>query len=68
MDNDPDRPAGSDGDGWLNIEHAFDNILTGIIGILLSAFPNGSHEITLFGTETQFRADTQQGGKSDTLE
>ena len=45
MDNYSDRPAGSDSDGWLNIEHAFDNILTGIMGILLSAFPNGSNEI-----------------------
>jgi len=64
VDDDPERPAGADGDGWLDVEVALDDALAGAAHILLGGLADGADEIAL-GAEGEFGADAEERRQQD---
>ena len=67
MDDDPERPAGTDGDGRLDVQVLLGDALAGPVDVLLGGFADRSDQIALVTAQSQFRADAKQGGERDTL-
>ena len=68
MNDNAQRPAGTDGDGRLDVEVLLNNALAGLIDILLGRFANRLDEIALLASERDLGADAQQSGQSHALQ
>jgi hypothetical protein len=68
VDHDPERPAGTDGDGRLDVQVLLSNALAGPVDVLLGGFADRPDQVALVAAEAQLRADAEQGGKRDALD
>src|SRR5882757_7239516 len=66
--DDAQRPAGSHGDGRLDVEVLLDNALARLIGALLGGLANSPPEVAFRTTEPDLAPDAEQRGECDTLE
>ena len=68
MDDDPERPAGTDSDGRLDVQVLLGDALAGPVDVLLSGLANGPDQVALVAAQAQLRADAEQGGERDALD
>ena len=68
MDDNPERPAATDGDGRLNVQVLLGDALASPVDVLLGGFADRPDQIALVTAQVQFRADAKQGGERDTLD
>jgi len=58
IDDHPDREAGPDGEGRLDIDLAAHELLAGLIDRVLTAAPQGPDEVALIAVRAKLRADS----------
>ena len=68
MDDDPERPAGTDGDSRLDVQVLLGDALAGPVDVPLGGFADRPDQIALVAAQSQFRADAKQGGERDALD
>ncbi len=68
MDDDPERPAGTDCDGRLDVQVLLGDALAGPVDVLLGGFADRPDQVALVAAQAQLRADAEQGGECDALD
>lgn len=60
IDDDADRKAGPDGEGWLDIHLAAHELLAGLVEGVLATAAQSSHNVILGARRADLAADTEK--------